>query len=313
MLQNLSGVRVRSIFGLMCLLTVIFAGCSNGTPGEIQNGNIKRDLHSPEESTDQVNQFQIVMAVTDIAIGENRLAFAIIGKTGPLIVEEVYINLSPLRNTTDGYNFESKALFQAWPHGNAGVYIGNVNFGVSGEWIIQVEDIYPKPEFLGTAKFFVNKVSSAPAVGTKPKPLDNLTIADVDNIKQITSALKPDPDLYKISVSEAMNSGMPTIITFASPSFCRTAICGPQIEIISLINQQFGDTLNVIHIEVYERSEADDDGNYELKVSSLLEAWGLNSEPFTFVLDKTGTVVAKFEGFVTESELTEQIREILEI
>jgi hypothetical protein len=110
-----------------------------------------------------------------------------------------------------------------------------------------------------------------------------------------------------------MNNGMPTIITFASPSFCRTATCGPQIEVISSISQQFGHRLNVIHIEVYERSEIDDDGNYELTISSLLEAWGLNTEPFSFILDKTGTVVAKFEGFVTEAELTETIRAILDL
>ena len=313
MSQKLTGSRVRSIFGLICLLVLISVSCSPEILGLIKNDNVKHDLISSEEFTDDVSQFQIVIAVTDIAIGENRFAFAIIGKTGPLILKEVHISLSPITGTADGYNFDSTALFQAWPLGNSGVYVGKVNFGIPGEWIIQVEDISPNPEFLGSAKFFVNKVSSTPAVGVKPKPLDNLTNADVKDINQITSALNPDPDLYKISVSEAINSGIPTIITFASPSFCRTSTCGPQVEIISSLNRQFGDRLNIIHIEVYERSEIDDDGNYELKISSLLETWGLNSEPFTFMLDKKGTIAAKFEGFVTESELTEHIRELLDI
>jgi glutathione peroxidase-family protein len=48
-------------------------------------------------------------------------------------------------------------------------------------------------------------------------------------------------------------------------------------------------------------------------VSGFLEEWGLNSEPFTFMLDKDGIIVAKFEGFVTLSELEAKITEILEI
>ena len=92
-----------------------------------------------------------------------------------------------------------------------------------------------------------------------------------------------------------------------------TSTCGPQIEIISSINERFGPRLNIIHIEVYEQSEMDDEGKYELKVSGFLEEWGLNSEPFTFMLDKDGIIVAKFEGFVTLSELEAKITEILEI
>ena len=85
-------------------------------------------------------------------------------------------------------------------------------------------------------KFLVNKTSSSPSIGVKPKPLQNLTIKDVIDVNQITSSIKPDLDLYTTSVSEAIDNGRPTIITFASPSFCRTATCGPQLEIISSLN-----------------------------------------------------------------------------
>tara|TARA_B100001013_G_C24621013_1_gene447239 strand:- start:71 stop:1003 length:933 start_codon:yes stop_codon:yes gene_type:complete len=304
---------LKIFIGLSVLLGIISSGCANDSSVNTQNNNEQRGEIDPGEPADSVASFQVIMAVTDIAIGKNRLAFAIIGKNGPLIADEILVKLSPLGSAADTYKLESKAVFQTWPKGNAGVYIARVNLGTPGEWIIQAEDSSGNRGVFGASKFFVKETSSAPAVGTKPKPLNNLTIADVDNINKITSALNPDPDLYKISVAQAMNNGMPTIITFASPSFCRTATCGPQIEVISSISQQFGHRLNVIHIEVYERSEIDDDGNYELTISSLLEAWGLNTEPFSFMLDKTGIVVAKFEGFVTEAELTETISAILDL
>ena len=275
--------------------------------------NVQNLSQQSEPSAESDASYQIIMAVTDIAIGENRLAFAVIGKTGPLITEGVSIKLSPTGIDSDRFMTQAKAVFHAWPQSNAGVYIANVNFDTSGEWAIQVEGLSTNNKFLGATRFFVNKTTSSPAVGIKPKPLENLTFNEVTDISQITSSLQPDTDLYKISVSDAMNNGMPTIITFASPSFCRTSTCGPQIEIISSINERFGASLNVIHIEVYERSKIDDEGKYELKVSGFLKEWGLNSEPFTFMLDKDGFIVAKFEGFVTLPELEAKITEILGI
>ncbi len=39
------------------------------------------------------------------------------------------------------------------------------------------------------------------------------------------------------------------------------------------------------------------------RLSPLLSEWGLVTEPFTFVLDRRGLVLAKFEGFVAADEL----------
>ena len=132
------------------------------------------------------------MAVTDIAIGENRLAFAIIGKSGPVIAERVNIKLSPAGNESDRFTTQTEAVFHDWPQGNAGVYIADVNFDTSGEWTIQAEGSTTNKGVFGVTSFFVNKTSSSPAVGTKPKPLENLTFNEVTDISQITSSLQPD-------------------------------------------------------------------------------------------------------------------------
>ena len=38
-------------------------------------------------------------------------------------------------------------------------------------------------------------------------------------------------------------------------------------------------------------------------LSPAFVEWRLEAEPFTFVVDTSGVLVAKFEGFVTEEEL----------
>jgi glutathione peroxidase-family protein len=53
-------------------------------------------------------------------------------------------------------------------------------------------------------------------------------------------------------------------------------------------------------------------GDYaKARVSSVFEEWGLKTEPFTFVIDSSGSVSAKFEGFVTTEELSEAIEKAL--
>ena len=39
------------------------------------------------------------------------------------------------------------------------------------------------------------------------------------------------------------------------------------------------------------------------RLTPLMAEWGLLTEPFTFVLDRGGLIMSKFEGFVTEEEL----------
>jgi hypothetical protein len=60
-----------------------------------------------------------------------------------------------------------------------------------------------------------------------------------------------------------------------------------------------------IHVEVYDNLEETD--FEELNTVPAVEAWGLPSEPWVFVVDGDGTVSAAFEGAVSDEELTTAI------
>ena len=42
-----------------------------------------------------------------------------------------------------------------------------------------------------------------------------------------------------------------------------------------------------------------------------MEEWGLQTEPFTFVIDAGGLVAKKFEGFVNEEELESALVDVI--
>ena len=46
-------------------------------------------------------------------------------------------------------------------------------------------------------------------------------------------------------------------------------------------------------------------------MNPVLNEWGLQSEPWTFVIDADGMIVSKYEGFVGEEEILETLSKLL--
>ena len=46
-------------------------------------------------------------------------------------------------------------------------------------------------------------------------------------------------------------------------------------------------------------------------MNNLNKAWNLPSEPWTFVINESGVIISKFEGFATKEEIEESIKTIL--
>ncbi len=112
------------------------------------------------------------------------------------------------------------------------------------------------------------------------------------------------PGLYQMTVAEALDSGKPTVVTFATPAFCETAICVPVVSSVEEVYRQMGDKVNYIHLEIYQEF------NPLVQADEVAE-WNLSSEPWTFVLDSEGKIVATLGGPVSPQELMDELAQIL--
>lgn len=119
-------------------------------------------------------------------------------------------------------------------------------------------------------------------------------------LEQLTTDPDPDPTFYRYTVAEAVTSGRISVLVFATPAFCVTAACGPTLDLIQGIAPEFPGVV-FVHIEVYDN--LDSAGQGELVAVPAVREWGLPSEPWVFVVDRSGTVVARFEGTVGREEL----------
>jgi peroxiredoxin len=106
-----------------------------------------------------------------------------------------------------------------------------------------------------------------------------------------------------MSIAEAVASGKPTVISFATPAFCVSATCGPQVSDISELAREYQGRANFVHVEVYLDPHLIDPANPSRQLAPAVGEWGLVSEPWTFVVGNDGRIDARFEQYVPPSVL----------
>jgi hypothetical protein len=150
----------------------------------------------------------------------------------------------------------------------------------------------------------VTSTVSAPDIGQIPPASHNRTLATEHDLTKLTSDAAPEPGLYQLTVADALKSGKPTVVTFATPAFCQSRLCAPVVNSVKAVYHEFKDQVNFIHIEVYKTFNP-------LVYADEMDEWHLVSEPWTFVLDKTGKVAARLGGPVSPRELTAALTPLL--
>jgi hypothetical protein len=271
------------------------------------------DTPEPAAEVDEAagGQVRVALASTDLAVGSNRLAFGVLGGSGPVRGLRVKTRFVFVDGDPSAILFEAGARFVAWPGGAGGVYvIDDVEFDAAGRWGMIVEGVTEDgTAIVGQSGLVVNEHSSSPALGAAAPRSASKTASDVADLSELTTSRVPDPSLYELSIADAIDDGQLTVVTFATPAFCQTATCGPQVEVLSSLRPRHAESA-FIHVEVYDNPNEIEGDLSNAVISPLMEEWGLLTEPYTFVIDSDGLIAAKFEGFVTEQELEATLRSL---
>ena len=254
------------------------------------------------------------LATVDLGVGLNRFAFGIRGEDSkPVRTPTALATFMFIESTPYEVRAQAEASFVTWPTGRAGVYVvDGVDLDRAGRWGLVVEvETEEGVIAVGQLGFDVKLTSSSAAVGSLAPRSLNKTGGDGADYAEITTSPDPDLDLYRMTVAAAIDEGRPTVVTFATPAFCSTATCGPQVEVVSSLKDRYASQASFIHVEVYDNPVEMREDFSRGRISPVLEEWGLISEPYTFILDGKGVIKSKFEGFVTEQELEAALKKVL--
>ena len=101
------------------------------------------------------------------------------------------------------------------------------------------------------------------------------------------------------------------MVVFATPAFCVSATCGPQLSELGKVKEQFGGRANFVHVEVFKDPHLITGGRPTAGLVPAVEEWGLPTEPWVFVVDARGLISAKFEQFTPAGVIAAALSEAL--
>jgi len=197
------------------------------------------------------------------------------------------------------------------PAGRDGAYVVNADFDEAGKWGMAVTVTRNgKTEKPIPFRFDVVDHTPEPAIGD-PAPLSRqATLADVSDISAIDSSYPPRPSMHNMTVADALATHEPIVLAFATPAFCETRICAPVMAtVMDPLSAKYAGRVIFIHIEPYVLKDLRSSNN-QVPVPATRE-WGIQDEPWVFVIDRSGHVAAKFEGITAFDEVDAAVQRAL--
>jgi hypothetical protein len=183
-------------------------------------------------------------------------------------------------------------------------YVSDIPLDRPGPWafgaLIKTGDTYqysllPTPHPVGDY--------TAPQVGQKAPVVNTPTVGQVSDISQIDTRVPPD-DMHSDDLANVLGK-KPVVLLFATPALCVSRVCGPVTDEAEQVKQEFGDRVAFIHQEVYNNNQINDGPRPQMT------AYGLRTEPWLFVIDRSGKVSSVLQGPFSVQELQAAVQKVV--
>ncbi|MXX52890.1 MAG: hypothetical protein F4Z35_02775, partial [Dehalococcoidia bacterium] len=190
------------LFAFIMALAFVLVACGNDTTA------------AATPTAEASDTARITLASTDLAVGDNRVVFALI-RPGSGAVKDAQVEVQTffLSGPTPNQAVQTApAEFQTWPGGTAGVYRASLNFDRAGDWGLGVAATLPNESSLNVgARIEVKQTSATPAIGSPAPRSESKTASDAPDLTDITTDPGPDPDRYRITIADAVDRTDPVV------------------------------------------------------------------------------------------------------
>jgi hypothetical protein len=220
------------------------------------------------------------------------------GVRGPFVARSESLEVKP--------QFQSETVAKD-PAAAKSVYVADVPFKRTGKQAV-VAIAKLDGRLLVTNGFGVNvrpkENGGVPAPGGKAIDVHTQTLTDVGGDAASLDTRRPfAKDLLQTDLADVLGK-QPVVIAFATPLLCASRVCGPVVDIVEQVKATAPKDVAFIHQEIYK------DNQVNKGVRSQVAAWHLPSEPWTFVIDKSGKISTRFEGAYSVGELQRAVAKV---
>ncbi|MDQ6675633.1 MAG: FixH family protein [Chloroflexota bacterium] len=249
-----------------------------------------------------------VQATSELAVGRNRFALGLIdARSQPITSGNVTVEFFKLIGGGKAEKrADTPAVFRSVGGASKGVWVTSATFSETGQWGAQVTlDAGDGPKQT-QMNFEVGPKFSAPGYADPVPRSASLTDRDVNGDTSHICSNTPACALHSMSIAEALEPGQkPLVLLFATPALCTSATCAPELEAVQQLHSVYAESANFVHVEIYQYPF---DGQQHVQT---VDEWHLPSEPWTFIIDKAGSVGDRFEGSAPMEELEPALKAVL--
>lgn len=311
---------------LPCLLFLLVAGC--GSSGETSSRPAPSAAEFPSAKGKTIaellrssgaKQAKVVIAPAAQAfdVGENRYPFGVF-TLGNEQVEGADVAIYFAKDEKSGpvigplpaqeTSLEVKAAYRAAgedPDQAKNVYVvPKVNFTGNGPWVAVAM-------LKGKGGLEAARVPSpvvghnkVPQVGEKAPLIHTPTAADVGGDLSKIDTRVPHDQMHSVDYADAYGKE-PIVLVFATPALCQSRVCGPVVDVAQQVADEYKGKAAFIHMEVYN------DNEISKGIRPQLETFNLETEPWTFLVDRHGVIRDRIEGAYGVPELEQAMRTIV--
>lgn len=293
----------------LLLLAIGLTACASASPARPANGQPAPGIPSSSAAT----RLQADLVPSELIVGDNRFAVGLMDPNGQMIHDAtVHFQYYDLSNPkSPALESEVDAVRLETPDRLTTVFANERKFARAGNWGAVIQARLPDGS-TGMASIGFQVLAESPTlkVGQKMPGLDTPTAAQVnDNLKLLTSSIRPNPAFYRTSLAQAIRSGKPTLLLISTPAFCTSRMCGPAYDTTGDLQKLYGDRINFVSVEVYTGLPNPAESNWQL--NPVMKELGLVTEPWLFLVDQNGTVAYRVEGLFTADEVQKHVQTVL--
>jgi hypothetical protein len=301
--------RLRTVLPL-ALVGVIVVACSRSGSGPTTPAPSLAPSAAPSAAAGAPFIPQVVSSET--VVGVNRFLFGIDDASGTktigtpdIKVQVGFESAGPPATTIPS----ADARFLWAIPDQRGLYALDVTFPGAGDWTAEFHASGPTlPAANVRVQFEVQAQGHSIPIGGAAPSVVTPTAANRAEVAKVATDPSPDPSFYTTSEDQALARHEPFVLVFATPAFCVSRICGPTLDGIKAVAKTEPGIV-FINVEPYKLQYTGTqlqpvlDATNQLQPVDAVRAFGIVSEPWTFVVDGKGIVRGSFEAVVSPEEL----------
>ena len=197
--------------------------------------------------------------------------------------------------------------------GARGVFVAQMTFPTDGTYLIVIE---ATPQgggdaLLGATQLVVGPATNMPKPGDEAILVATPTFDDPRGVDPICT-LEPPCSMHAQSLDAVLGKDTPTVVIIATPRFCTSALCGPEVEIVDEVSKAFSERVNFVHIELLKDDSNETAEQWAQNPTPALfspgaSEWRVEQEPVIYFIDGSGTITDRVIGPFDRAEAREKV------